>query len=181
MAWTAPYTAVAGSAVRAADFNQFVRDNLNATEAALAQTPGSMIIGAGANTVAERVPAAQFISTSESTSSTSYADLTTVGPTVTVTTSTAAIVCVGGRVGPNTSGATNSTKMSWAVSGASTVAASDSWAAGHVSISTSAVVYSSRWYLLTGLTPGSNTFTAKYAVSGGTGTYQYRSLHIIPL
>lgn len=181
MAWTAPYTAIAGAVVTAADYNTYVRDNLLATEAALASTPGSMFIGTGVNSIAERIPAGDFVAASESTASTTYTDLTTPGPTVTVTTGTRAVVCVGARIGPNTAGATNSTKMSWAVSGATTVAAGDAWATGWVSLGTSGVVYTSRWYLVTGLTAGSNTFTAKYAGSGGTGTYQYRSLHVIPL
>jgi hypothetical protein len=184
MAWTAPYTAVAGGVVAAADFNKFVRDNLLATEAALAQTPGSLFISTGVNALAERVPKGAFVPDSCTTTSTAYTGTLTgasgtTGPSVTVTTGTQAIVCVGGRIGGNTS-ATASIKMAWSVSGATTLAANDAWAAGGVQLSTG-VVYTSRWYLATGLNPGSNTFAAAYAVSSGTGTYQYRSLHVIPL
>lgn len=178
MAWTAPYTAVSGSVVTAADFNTFVRDNLNATETALAQNLGSLFIGTGANTVEERVPGAQYVAASESTTSTTYADLTTYGPEITVTTGSKALVIIGARIGPSSAG-TSSVKMSWQVSGATSVAAGDAWAAGIVSLGTGGAVYGSRWYLAT-LTPGSNTFTAKYMVSSGTGTFQYRSLHVIP-
>lgn len=178
MTWTAPYTAVAGQAVRAADFNLYVRDNLLATAPALAQNPGSIFAGTGPNAVAERVPASQFIGTSETTSSTAYTDMTTAGPSVTCTTGAKAIVNVGARVGGNTT-SNNSTKMSWQVSGATSVSANDAWAAGSVGVGSGAV-YISRWYLAT-LNPGSNTFTAKYAVSGGTGTFMYRNLHVIPL
>lgn len=181
MAWTAPYTAIAGGVVSAADFNTHVRDNLLATEAALAMNVGGFFVATGTNTIVERLPSTDFIDTQQTTASTTYTDLATVGPTVTVTTGTKAIVIVGGRVGPVTTGGTASCKLSWAVSGATTVAASDNWAAGIVGQSTTGVNYTSRWYLATGLTAGSNTFRAKYAVSSGTGTYQYRSLHVIPL
>jgi hypothetical protein len=34
---------------------------------------------------------------------------------------------------------------------------------------------------VTGLTPGSTTFTAKYDVTGGTGTFANRSIVVVPL
>ena len=185
MAWTAPFTAIAGGVVRAADYNLYVRDNLLVTEAAVCQTPGSMFITTGLNAIAERIPTGAFVPDSDTTASATYTGslAATSGPSVTVTTGPSAVVCVGARIGPNTSGSNQSTKMSWSVSGATTLAASDFWAAGHSGIGNSAVVYTSRWYLATGLTPGSNTFSAAYAVSSSTvtGTYQYRALHVIPL
>lgn len=181
MAWTAPYTAIAGGVVSAADFNTHVRDNLLATEAAKALNVSGFFVATGSNTIVERLPQTDVVDTQETTASTTYVNLATVGPTVTVTTGTRAIVAHGGRIGPVTTGATASCKMSWAVSGATTIAASDNWAAGIVAMSTTGVVYGSRWYLATGLTPGSNTFQCKYAVSSGTGTFMFRSLHVIPL
>jgi hypothetical protein len=35
--------------------------------------------------------------------------------------------------------------------------------------------------VITGLTPGSNTFTAKYRITGGTGTWRDRDIVVIPL
>lgn len=82
---------------------------------------------------------------------------------------------------PGTSGGYG--KVSVAVSGASTIAASDA-----VSIYSSGVDAgnASRWSVMqrmTGLTPGSNTFTMKYAAgtSGATGTFQRRELVVMPL
>jgi len=70
--------------------------------------------------------------------------------------------------------------MSWEISGASSVSASDNWAAGVVGVGTTGVGYTSRAYLQTGLTPGVNIFTAKYAVSSGTGSFLYRSILVMP-
>ena len=36
-------------------------------------------------------------------------------------------------------------------------------------------------FYVTGLTPGSTTFTAKYDVTGGTGTFANRSIVVVPL
>jgi hypothetical protein len=35
--------------------------------------------------------------------------------------------------------------------------------------------------MATGLTQGSNTFTAKYQVSAGTGTFQWRNITVLAL
>lgn len=176
-------TAIAGQVVAAADFNLYVRDNLNLTEAAKALNVGGFFVATGANAIAERIFTTATVDTSQTTASTSYADLGTVGPQVTVTTGTKAIVIVGARIGDNTNTAGNpSNKMSWAVSGASTVAANDQWACGLIQATGQLrAIYTSRWQLALGLTAGSNTFTAKYAVSSGTGAFDHRSIHVLPL
>lgn len=179
MAWTAPVTAIAGATVTSADFNTYVRDNLSQTMPAKALNIGSLFAVASANSIVERIPASDLVSASETTASTSYTDLATVGPTVTVTSGTFMIIVVGGRLGPNTTAA-QSVKMSWAISGATTRAANDTWAAGPTGLGTSGAIYTSRWYYA-GVTAGSNTVQAKYAVSGGTGTFGARSLGVIPL
>lgn len=117
------------------------------------------------------------VQTSQTTASTSYTDLTTVGPAVTVTTGANAIVIVNfiGSNGTSADGAI----MSAAVSGATTLSASDSNAAqvnGSTNISAACIS------MITGLTPGSNTFTAKYrAGTGGTATFIRRTITVIPL
>lgn len=181
MSWNAPPTAVAGGTVSSADFNTYVRDNLAETMPSLASAPGSMFAVDGANSIAERLADTDLVFTSETTTSTSYTDLATPGPTVTVFTGPFAIVIIGGRLGGNTTPTTNATRMSWAITGATTRAASDTWAAGLVGYSaTGSAFYTSRWYFA-GVTPGANVFTAKYAVTGGTGTFAARSLAVIPL
>ncbi len=185
MAWIAPMTAIAGGTVTAADFNTYVRDNLNATEAALAANPGGFFVATGLHAIAERVFSTDTVDVDETIASSTYGNLATVGPTVTVTTGTKALVVQGVRAGDNTAVAVShpSNKMSWAISGATTRAAADDWAAGIVANGNGngPVIYTSRWYLATGLTAGSNTFQAKYACSSGTGHFNHRSLHVLPL
>lgn len=74
-------------------------------------------------------------------------------------------------------------KASFAVSGASTIAVSDDWA---MYASGQTASNSNRWttcHRVTGLTPGSNTFTMKYAAgaSGSTGTFARRNIIVLPL
>ncbi len=181
MAWTVPMTAVAGSVWTAAQYNTFVRDNLNELCPAKAQTPGGYFVTSATNQIVERTILQDVRnSPSDTTSSTSYGDLdASAGPQVTGTTGSMALIVVGGRIGPN-SLAAGSVKMSWEISGASSVSASDNWAAGVVGVGTTGVGYTSRAYLQTGLTPGVNIFTAKYAVSSGTGSFLYRSILVMP-
>jgi hypothetical protein len=69
--------------------------------------------------------------------------------------------------------------MSFAVSGASTQAASD---ARSLILLGNALQQSTASFVVSGLTPGSTTFTAQYRVSGsGTATFSNRSMFVIPL
>lgn len=176
MAWTAPMTAVAGSVFTAAQFNTFLRDNLNECPAAKATTPGSIFATTATNQVAERIPAHAEVLTSETTTSTTYTDLTTPGPAVTVTTGNAAFVYVSGSL---TNSGTLSSRMAYAISGASTIAEADNRGIGQGG-DPAVFVLASGVHLHTDLTPGANTFTAKYRVAGGTGTFLSRRIGVIP-
>lgn len=177
MAWTAPMTAVANTAFTAAQFNTHVRDNLNATAPALASTAGTIFVGTGVNAIAERVPTVSTVTTSQNTTSSAYTDLTTVGPTVTVTTGTKALALYA-AVSQNT-GADVACFMAPAVSGATTVAANDQWAIINPSRITDFRIGAT--HMFTGLTAGSNTFTCKYRTPAGTASFANRELIIIPL
>jgi hypothetical protein len=169
-------TAVSGSVFTAAQFNTYVRDNLNETAPAKATSAGQIFVSTAANAIAARKVAADFISTSETSSSTSYTDLATTGPTVTATTSLSAIV----STYCNMTNATNPIWMSYALSGATTDAANDNrgiqvQAAGGQRLG-------GTFFHSAILTPGTNTFTAKYRVStSGTGTWSDRRLMVIPM
>lgn len=107
------------------------------------------------------------VATTESTASSSYTDLATVGPAVSMNTMTRALVTVSCTMAAL--GAAESGFMTFAVSGASTVAAASSRAlelggAG----GTNTVWKASCVILLTGLVPGINVFTAKYRVALGS-------------
>lgn len=56
----------------------------------------------------------------------------------------------------------------------------DTWALEQRDSGTNGLQNATRTHLETSLTSGSNTFTIKYRVSGGTGTVQRRHLTVIP-
>jgi len=175
MSWSAPMTAVAGATFSAAQFNQYVRDNLNETGPAKVTAANQVLVSTAANALTARSPDRTSVTASQSTAVTTYTDLTTVGPAVTQTTGTKAIVWCSALI--SNSGA-NSSRMSVAVSGASSVAADDQWAA--INVGTSANRFGSG-HLFSGLTSGSNIFTAKYNASAGTATFANRELVVFPL
>lgn len=118
------------------------------------------------------------VATSQTTTSTSYTDLSTSGPAVTVTTGTTAIVIISSKMSNNNN--YPDTFMGFAVSGASSISAADARAALHKSgnwgggTRTACVVVDN-------LTPGSNTFTAKYRVASDTGTFADRTITVLAI
>lgn len=178
MSWSSPMTAVANSVFTAAQFNTFVRDNLNETAPAKATAPGRLIVTAGLNSVVERPIVSQLVATGQTTTGTGYGDLATVGPTVTVTTGTSAIVMWSAQMSNDTAGGL--CIASYGVTGASSVIGDDGAAVMFTSaVSTHIGRYGAADFV--GLTAGSNTFTMKYRVSTGTGTFSRRTLIVIPL
>lgn len=181
MAWTAPMTAVANTAFTAAQFNTHVRDNLVETapgKATAGVSNGSIVTKSGTNQIAFRTPSSAEIVTSQSTSSTGYTNLATTGPSVTVTTGSRALIIMSASLQNNSD---NSSFVSVAITGATSDAAADDRALRHRDgTGSSGEEQMSHAYLFTSLTPGSNTFTAKYRVIGGTGTFRYRHLIVIP-
>lgn len=120
--------------------------------------------------------ASALVATSQTTTSTTYTDLATSGPAVTVTIGANGVALV--SVSCNISNNVNLAYMSFAVSGASTVAAADSLC---ISSTTSFGDYKGNTFLVTGLTPGSTTFTAKYRASANTSTFVDRRIAVVPL
>lgn len=172
-------TAVANTIFTAAQFNTNVRDNLNETAPAKATTPGAIFVATGTNAIAERYPNAQFIGTTETTASTSFVDLATVGPSVTSTTGSRAIVLL--RAAMENSTTNESSHMGFAVSGASTAAATLNRAITMDGTPAASRVRIGMAIFVDFLVAGVNTFTAQYSVSGGTGTFLSRELSVIPL
>ena len=176
MAWSTPATATAGSILTAAIWNASVRDNLLETAAAKATTAGSHFASTATNTLAERITTESEVATQETTTSTSYTDLATGGPTVTVTTGTKALVLIHGALKSSVSG--TSVFMSVAVTGASAIAADD----GHaVRMALTEFQEATAHNFFTTLTAGSNIFTAKYKIgAAGTLTAANRRVTVIP-
>lgn len=119
----------------------------------------------------------QFIFTDQSTTSTSFTDLATVGPAATVTIGANGLALVIWAAGIYTAAAQKYAGV--AVSGANTVAASDNEALRNDSASF--VGIQERSQLFTGLTPGSTTFTMKYRTASGTANFFSRRIIVIPL
>jgi hypothetical protein len=180
MAWTAPMTAVAGATFTAAQFNANIRDNLNETAPAKATAASQLFVSTGPNAITTRVPSQASIATAETTTSASYTDLATVGPRITVTTGTIAFCWFAASHAHNAND--NETACSVTVSGASTVAASNSWEHSVDGITAGNFVRGASFHIFTGLTPGSNTFTMKYRLGvSGTATFRDREMGVLPL
>lgn len=109
--------------------------------------------------------------TTENTGSTSFTDLATVGPSLTITSGGTKALLIWSIVQSTTSG---SAVSSIAVSGATTIAASDTGAL----IVSDGNRSSIGWQLLT-INPGSNTYKLQYRVTGGTGTFHTRRLMVL--
>jgi hypothetical protein len=172
-------TFTSGSVLTAAQLNQQLRDNMLETPPAKATTAGRIFVATGANAIAERAISSDYISTAQTTTSTSYANLATQGPIVTVTTGTQALVLFSCEMSNSTEGARCA--VSYGVSGATTVAASDDYRISYDENSADRVIGASRVHLHTSLTAGSNNFKHLYRVSGATGTFQLREMVVIAL
>ena len=151
MSWSVPPTFVTGSVVSAAQLNILSNDLSDLDSRTQPQTAA--------------------ITSTDTTTSTTYTDLGHVGPAVTLTTGTAVMVALYANASNNTAGAGAS--MAVAVSGATTVAApAGGVVADFNSLPAGQIMPLGATFLITGLTPGSNTFTCKYAAaSAGTATF----------
>ncbi len=179
MAWTTPRTWVTAEVVTASQMNTHVRDQFLETAPDAATTAGGFIIGTGtAKEITERATQGGVVDTSQSTSSTSYTDLATTGPAATSTTGTRVIISFGARMWNDTAGI--EARMGFAVTGASTVSASDAFAALHESESANQSNTHFVTYRFVTLTAGSNTFTAKYKATANTAHFQFRKLLVMP-
>lgn len=181
MAWTSPITFAAGSTLTAGQLNTYLRDNLNETAPAKATTVGRIFAATGANAIAEREIGSDFISTSQTTTSTAATDLATVGPQVTVTTGTQAIVGISCTMSTNVTD--GRAFMGFAVSGATSISANDWLMIMHSSAGVANRVARLGIIYRPTLTAGSNVFTAKYKVAGTapTGTFLNRRMFVIAL
>lgn len=180
MGWTTPLTAVASTALTAAQWNASVRDNLLMTAPAQASTAGSIFAATGTNALAQRIPGQFAVAGGETTTSVTYTGTLSggagsAGPGFAITTGVKALVVFHCR--QSTSVAGTNVWTSVGVSGASTIAASDSWA---ISVDVTGQLFHGLSYIETGLTSGVNTLQMQYRVSGGTGTFATRRLNVVP-
>lgn len=178
MAWTAPMTAVSGTIWTSAQFNAHIRDNLLETMPGKATAANRMFASNGLNSIGERVPTQATVATSQTTTSTSYTNLATVGPAVTVTTGKSALVWIAAEMSHSSNAEVSA---SVAVSSATTIDASDNWRAMQSGTTSGNANRFAVCHLFTTLTPGSNVFTMKYRTASGTATFVNRDLVVLPL
>lgn len=180
MAWSTPLTAVSNALLSAVQFNASIRDNLNATAPAVATVVGSHFTASGTNAVAQRTIVSSTVGVGENTSSTTYSDLATAGPSVTANCQ-AAIVFIQAMC-RNIPGDGFASYASFSVSGATTISASDNW-----TMSVNGVMYNNpeRFGIASyvALNAGSNTFTMKYRCQPAytPARFEQREIAVIPL
>jgi len=177
MAYSTPLTAVTNATMTAAQWNASVRDNILESPAAKATTAGSYFATTSSNVIAERIIQHVSVSTQETTTSTAYTNLTTTGPVAVATTGPRAVVSLSCQLSNSTVG--GESYMGVDLSGSTTLAADDNTAVFHTSATSGAYVQCS-YVIMIGPTAGTTTFTAKYRVSAGTGTFQRRRITVLP-
>lgn len=148
-----------------------------------AGTAGQVLKSAGAaaantwSSPGEFVTGNAKVATTQTTTSTSFADLATTGPSVTVTVGASGKVLlhIKSRMA-NT--AADDCYIGVAVSGATTTAAATMLA---ISLAANKLGEVGTTTMITGLATGSTTFKMQYAVASGTGTFTNRELTVAPV
>jgi hypothetical protein len=192
------------------DFAWVAQDDSNAIQNAIIDAKGDLIVGTADDTPARLAvggtnghvlkvdsstasglawgalpssapaSASATIATEQSTTSTSYTDLATSGPAVTLTTGTKALVIFTSLA--YASALNYESRVSFAVSGSTTIAASDSNGSLRARMSngeSDATRFSVATFVT--LTAGSNTFTMKYKAGGVTSYFSNREIIVIDL
>lgn len=180
MAWTAPMTYTSNTPLTAAQMNTYLRDNFMETMTAKATAPvgdqpGGFFTTIGTNQIVERRIVTARVDATEQTASTSYTDLDTIGPQVTVETGTAALVMWNARIWNTVTNAQSC--VTYTVSGDSVIAPSDTNSMILDGIGAENKWQAGCWDYTKSLTPGTNTFTLQYR-AGGAGTAAFRSRFI---
>lgn len=176
MAWTVFPTITDGQVLTGAHM-AMIRDNFALTAPGLASAAGRWFISQGVSNVAERAIEAALVSTSETTTSTSFVNLATAGPTVELLTGTRAIVILTSRLQNSTSG--QRAIVAFEVTGASSRSPAENESIMFEAAATNAAARASVFALITNLTAGTNTFQMKYRVTANTGTFEDRRLCVM--
>jgi hypothetical protein len=177
MTWTALPAYSDGNALTAAQMTA-IKDNINETVPAHASNAGSWFISTGPNAVVGRSIDADSVLTQQTTTSTSYVNLTTVGPTIGHSVGVSAIISISCQM--FNSGSTSSNWSSYEVSGATTRVADDIHAISCEAASATQAFKMGATFLET-LTAGFNTLTQKYRVGSNTGTFDDRHMVMMAL
>lgn len=189
MAWSAPAVFVSGNVLTAAQMNVLAGDLLVTIPGIASQglvvdppyiggttyAPG-VYAASAVNAVQEMRPGQQTVYTFETTTSSAFADLATVGPQVEVTCHNFAIVFANLLIQADTA---NTAASGWGVTGLTTIAPTNNGPSINNSPGnqwTSATMRST-----SALNAGLNTFTLQYVVTAGTiGTFGRRHMTVWP-
>lgn len=178
MAWVTPPTFVSGNVLTAAQLN-ILSGDLNETAVAKASAGGQLFVSTAANALAVRTPANATVLTSETTASTTFANLATVGPSVTVTTGTSALVIVSCEMSNNTIG--GFAYSGHDITGSSGIPADSSRTVNCRAAATNTGIHASFALHQGSLIAGSSTFKMMYQISAaGTGAFQNRTISVVP-
>lgn len=183
MGWTSPPTWDPHDHFSAAEWNLYVRDNLNATFTAKATAAGKVAVMGGRFTVDAIEVLDDSVDASGSTDSLSFTDLGSPGPSITAVTGEFALVIMTAWVHVPKG---HQLETGYTVTGASDLIAIHDRSLIHYPTIDG---YWARWSMVdyatpvSGMTAGENTFTMKYRVVGGgaTGTWAHRNLIVFPL
>lgn len=178
MAWNTPPTFTAGDPLTAAQLNT-ISNNLLETAVAKATVASwpRHFVSTGANALAERLIRNANVDTGQNTSSTSYADLSTVGPQITIATGAFALVFINAQM-------ENSTDAQLCYSSYGVYGTTSSPSEDERSIQVQSDAARSDRFggsELQALTIGSNVFNMEYRVGGGTGTFSWRRMIVMAL
>lgn len=170
-------TFVPNSVLTASQLNTYIRDDMMESMPAKATTAGRYFITETRNTIREQSVVSDFVTTTNTSNTASeWIDLGTVGPSVTVYCQSKALVMLYAQMSTATA---VGVWMGYEVSGA-TESAVDNNRALMIQNTTQQNVGAT--ILHQELSPGLNTFTAKYRVTGGTilGTWLNRRISVMP-
>jgi hypothetical protein len=180
--WTAPKTWTADTTLTAAELNAQIRDNLLHQAAPIVTGNRGYVMTTGSNELAFRQTERSVNQGAGERNSTSYGDLsgTVVGPRVTATTGTAALVIFGCTMIQKDSDGT-SCVTSVAVSGATSISADDGRAL-RMQTTVDRRMCASQFAFFSTLNPGENTFTMQYrvGVTNNTGRFLRRRIMVMP-
>lgn len=181
MTWTTPRTWVSSETLTAALLNEQLRDNMLKQAAQIVTGERGYVVSTGLNELAVRHTRRANVLAAVSTTSTTFTSpSTSPGPSLTIDTDTQCVVMYECHIKNETAG--TAAWASIAVSGATTEAASDSWAIrGQRPAEETSCQAQFRWF--TTLTPGTNTFTMQYKTGNAadTATFRRRRLMALPL
>jgi hypothetical protein len=177
-------TAVDQGTFTASQFNMYIRDNLLETLPGKASSAARNFVTTGLNSVSERVPSYATVDTKEGTATTSFVDLATVGPSVTVATGTSAIVWFAAHCDFGDIATTGLAYCVPAVTGATVEGPGTEYAIAWGNLNDEDELTCSKAHLFTALTAGTNTFTLKYqapTMNAGNCSWERRQIMVLPL